>query len=239
MKIATWNIGEIDDKFNKKLNINSYEYITNIINEEDIDVICFQEAITSSNNMPTISSYVKEHTDLKYYSEYELSPSHINIGSNMGITICSKYIIDNIEIIPLDNPKLTRTFKNNNKIFSYDKGFLNIKTNGFNIISGHCLAFYAFQKDIFDYIDIYIKLDDKFINTYLNNNKTIICGDFNYENIRDLFPKTLKYFKDLINIPTRKNKQLDHFLISNQLTVSYRKIFDEYFDHKLAIFEIK
>lgn len=91
---------------------------------------------------------------------------------------------------------------------------LKIKTNCFNIISGHCLAFYAFQKDIFDYIDIYQKLDDKFINTYPNNNKTIICGDFNYENIRDL-------------------------LISTETDFINKNIITTWFDHKLSIFEIK
>ena len=43
---------------------------------------------------------------------------------------------------------------------------------------------------------------------------------------------------DLINCPTRKNKQLDHFIISNKLNCSYNKIEDNSFDHKLGIFEI-
>ena len=43
---------------------------------------------------------------------------------------------------------------------------------------------------------------------------------------------------DLINCPTRKDKQLDHFIISNKLNCSYNKVVDNIFDHKLGIFEI-
>lgn len=48
----------------------------------------------------------------------------------------------------------------------------------------------------------------------------------------------MSHCKDLINESTRKDKQLDHFIISNKLNCSYNKVVDNIFDHKLGIFEI-
>ena len=91
MRIITWNIGEDERKEDGRLDINSYDYIVDVINKEKVDVICMQEAIIKSDYLPSIAEYIKEITDLKYYEEYELSDSHINIGCRMGVVICSKY----------------------------------------------------------------------------------------------------------------------------------------------------
>lgn len=48
----------------------------------------------------------------------------------------------------------------------------------------------------------------------------------------------MKKCVDLIDYPTRKDKQLDYFVISNKLKCSYKSINDNIFDHKLGIFEI-
>lgn len=45
MRIATWNIGEDENNANGKLNLNSYNFIVNTIQNEKIDIICLQEAI--------------------------------------------------------------------------------------------------------------------------------------------------------------------------------------------------
>ena len=193
MRLATWNIGEDEKNKNGRLDLNSYNYITKTINNERIDIICLQEAIIKSKNLPPIANYIKEHTDLKYIAEFELSDSHINIGSRMGIIICSKYKIDSYENIMLDNPNLIYSVDENTTYYSHDKGF---------IIAN------------------------------------IICGDFNYDNVNSLFSETMINCTDLINCPTRKNKQLDHFIISNKLNCSSNKIEDNSFDHKLGIFEI-
>lgn len=80
---------------NDKLNLNSYDYIIKTIKDETFDIICLQEAIIKSENLPSMANYIKEHTNLKYIVEFELSNSYINIGSRMGVVICSKYKIDN------------------------------------------------------------------------------------------------------------------------------------------------
>ncbi len=49
MKIATWNIGEDERYEDCKLTMDSYRYIIDTIKKEKLDIICLQEAITSSD----------------------------------------------------------------------------------------------------------------------------------------------------------------------------------------------
>lgn len=60
MRLATWNIGEDERNIDGKLSIDSYNYIINTIKNENIDIICLQEAIIKFQNLPSIASYIKE-----------------------------------------------------------------------------------------------------------------------------------------------------------------------------------
>lgn len=236
MRIATWNIGEDENNEKGILSKKSYDYIIDMIKKENIDVICLQEAIIKSEELPSIASYIKDNTDLKYTVEFELSDSHINIGARMGVVICSKYKIDNYKTFMLDNPKFIFSIDKDVTYYSHDKGFIIASLNNYTIITGHCLPFHVFKKNPLDYLDIFKKADKEFINHYSEN--FILCGDFNYDNIKLLFPKTMENCIDLVDCPTRKDKQLDHFVISNNLKCSYKNITSNIFDHKLSIFEI-
>ena len=236
MRIATWNIGEDENNEKGILSKKSYDYIVDMIKNENIDVICLQEAIIKSEELPSIASYIKDNTDLKHSVEFELSDSHINIGARMGVVICSKYKIDNYKTFMLDNPKFIFSIDKDVTYYSHDKGFIIASLNNYTIITGHCLPFHVFKKNPLDYLDIFKKADKEFINHY--NENFILCGDFNYDNIKLLFPKTMENCIDLVDCPTRKDKQLDHFVISNNLKCSYKNITSNIFDHKLSIFEI-
>lgn len=238
MRIATWNIGEDERNNDGKLDIDSYNFVLGIIRNEDIDVLCLQEAIVKSDFLPSIASYIKENTDLKYIVEYELSDSHINIGSRMGVVICSKYEIDNYKLFKLDNPNFIYSVDEKTTYYSHDKGFIIANIRGYNIITGHCLPFHVFKKNPLDYLNIFRKADEMFIDVYKSNNNMILCGDFNYDNVNDIFPKIMENCKDLIDCPTRKDKQLDHFIIGNKLECIYKNVSDNVFDHKYGIFDI-
>lgn len=238
MRVATWNIVEDERNDDGKLTIDSYNYIINKIRKENIDILCLQEAIIKSNYLPSIANYIKENTELKYIIEYELSDSHINIGSKMGVVICSKYEIDNYKMIKLDNPNLIYSVTEDKTYYSHDKGFIIANIKKFNIITGHCLPFHVFKKNSLDYLNIFEKVENEFVKEYNLNNDIILCGDFNFDNVNQLFPNIMKNCIDLIDCPTRKDKQLDHFIISNKLRCTYKNIDDNVFDHKLGIFDI-
>lgn len=145
MRIATWNIGEDERNDGGKLTLDSYNYIINTIQNENIDIVCLQEAIIKSDFLPSIASYIKENTNLKYIVEYELSDSHINIGSRMGVVICSTFEIDNYKLFKLDNPNFIYSVDEETTYYSHDKGFIIANIKGYNIITGHCLPFHVFK----------------------------------------------------------------------------------------------
>lgn len=238
MKIATLNIGEDERNKDGKLNINSYKAITNFIARENVDIICLQEAIIKSDILPPIAEFIKENTYLKYIAQFELSDSHINIGSRMGIVICSKYKIDAFKTIMFDNPKFIYSKDQNTTYYSHDKGFIIADINDYKIITGHTLPFHVFNESPLDYLNIFKKMDDEFIKAYNLNNKLILCGDFNYEDAATLFPQIMEHCIDLIDVPTRKDKEFDHFIISNKLKCSSKIINDCIFDHKYGLFEV-
>lgn len=189
MRIATWNIGEDETKQDGKLDISSYEYIVNMIKQEDIEVLCLQEAIITSEYLFSIADYIKEQTNLKYNIQYELSDSHINIGCRMGIVICSKYEIKDPILFMLDNPNLVYSIDKDITYYSHDKGFVFANIQGYNIITGHCLPFHVFQKNPLDYLSIFKKADEEFLKRYNQNNSVVLCGDFNYDNEISYFLK--------------------------------------------------
>lgn len=239
MRIITWNIGEDERNIGGKLTIDSYEYIVQVINSENVDIICLQEAIVKSDYIDSISKYITENTNLKYAAEFELSDSHINIGCKMGVVICSKYEIKDIKNIMLKNPKLVHKVNENTTFYSHDKGFIKANILGIEFLVGHCLPFHIFKKSPLDYIEIFKEADEEFLKVYNENNKFVLCGDFNYSYVNELFPKTMELCTEVIKEPTKNDKQSDHFAISNRLKYIYSKVENNIFDHKFIICEIE
>lgn len=237
MKIATWNIGE--DERNEKgyLTLDSYKEIVKQIEINNIDVICFQEAITYSENLPKTKEFISTNTNLKYTIEFELSDSHINIGSKMGIVICSKYEISNIEKIMLDNPKIMYKVNDEITYYSHDKGFIMCDINNIKLVTGHCLPFHVFKKNILDYLSIFEKIDNRLCLEKKEN--IILCGDMNYDDVEVMFPKFYSKSKDTINEATRKERQLDHILVTKNIKVINSIVIETCFDHKLCIVDIE
>lgn len=235
MRIITWNVGEDERNEGGKLTLDSYNYIVDIIKNENADVIVLQEAIVKSDYLPTIAEYITENTDLKYQVEYELSDSHINIGCRMGVVICSKYKILNVEKLLLDNPGLVRKMNENTIFYSHDKGFIIAKIEGVMILAGHLLPFHIFKEDPTNFLNIFEKADDKFIKVYDENDKFVLCGDFNYSDAGKLFPKIMERCKEVTNLPTKNDRQSDHLIISDTLKYQDCKVEENIFDHKFIV----
>ncbi len=236
-RIITWNVGEDERNSDGKLTIDSYAYIVEIIKNENADIICLQEAIVKSDYLPSIAEYITKNTELKYSVEYELSDSHINIGCKMGVVVCSKYKLANTEKVLLDNPKLVYQVNENTTYYSHDKGFIITNVEGLTLIAGHLLPFHIFKETPLNYLSIFEKADDKFINIY--NENIVLCGDFNFSDAKKLFPKMMEKCKETIEEPTKNNKQSDHLIISNKLECINSKVKENIFDHKFIVSEIK
>ena len=237
MRIATWNIGEDERNENGYLTLESYKEIVNQIEINNIDMIYFQEAITYSESLPKISEYISTNTNLKYSTEFELSDSHINLGCKMGIVICSKYEISNVEKIMLDNPNLIYKVNDNITYYSHNKGFIMCDTKNIKLVSGHCLPFHVFKKNVLDYLTIFENMDNILFSE--KNENIVLGGDMNYDDIKVMFPKFYSKSKEIINEPTRKDKQLDHLLVAKKLNVINSIVIQTCFDHKLCIVDIE
>lgn len=240
LRIATWNVGQ--DLENNEISYLSYERIKSEIINNNIDIICFQEAITESEKLEHLSNYISKNTDLKYCEEISLSPSDVNLNDKMGVAICSKYKINNNEKFVLENPNLIYEKTKDITYWSHDKGFniSRIDKLDITVIEGHCLPFHIFGKSPEEYKHIYSKLEEKVLEKIEQDKKVIFLGDFNYENIFKLFPK----LKDKMKLTyekqkTRKDKQFDNILITNNIeNISY-EIIDARFDHTLCIVELE
>jgi exonuclease III len=237
IRIATWNIGEDESNEKNIVNLKSYEYIKNMILKENVDIICLQEATTTSDYIIPISKFIKENTNLKYACEFELSKSHINIECNCGVVICSKFPISKHEKVFLDNPNITYKKNEVTTYYSFEKGFViaNIKSIPLSIINIHCLPFHIFKKSPLEYISLYKKAEKKFIETLKNSKNIIFTGDVNYTDINQLFPEFMKLTSNTIKGKTRGEDQLDYIACGNNIKVLNSEIIDRCFDHRICI----
>lgn len=239
MKIATWNIGSDERHEGGSLDLTSYEYIKDMISSKDIDIICMQEAITSSNNIMTINDFIKDNTDLKYYTKLELSESLNNKESKTGVIICSKYEINNINTILFDNPNVT--YYNKEKDHTYvpmDKGIIMADITNMRIFTAHGIPFYAFRIPKQKRAQ-YTKVVEDFIITNSQNKDWLLLGDLNEDDLKCIFPRITNLAHEMVHKPTYKDKIYDHILVNKGIKRQGLEIVDTVFDHKLCILEVR
>lgn len=238
MRIGTWNIGEDERNNDGILNMNSYEYIIEMIKDNNLDVICLQEAITSSNNLPAIGKYIKGHTALKYATELSLSISYVDKENRIGVVIVSKYALENIETKMFDNPNVTYYNKEKGKTYRpADKGMILTDVEDVRIVTGHGIPFYAFHIEK-DKRHQYCEKMEKYILENCKNKSWILLGDLNEDDLNAIFPRINNLTRDLVKETTYKDKIYDHILISKNVERKGSEIVDTSFDHKLCIIEI-
>lgn len=95
-----------------------------------------------------------------------------------------------------------------------------------------------FKKDSKDFKEMFSRADDKFIENYNKEDKMIICGDFNYQDIQILFPKIMNICKEVVKETTKKNRISDHFIVNDVVNVKSVQVEENIFDHKFVLVEI-
>lgn len=248
LKIASYNISggfyEDDqsvDFFDKEkstdIDLRLLNDIVKIINDEDIDIICFQEIITTTR-INYINS-IMEKTNLKYENHFELSPCHIIENTECGIAILSKYPINESIKKLFTNPMLSKTTSSGKTYYTFDKGFLiskvNINNNYLNILTHHGFPFRRFNSTPDDNINTFIEFDN-YIKEYKPD---IITGDFNSENFINMMPYTKdNYIKTINEITTNDGMKFDNILLKKGSDYS-EKIIKSLSDHFMVINEIE
>lgn len=248
LKIASYNISGgfyeddqsvdfLDKEKSTDIDLRLLNDIVKIINDEDIDVICFQEIITTSRI--DYINRIMESTNFKYEEHFELSPCHIIENTECGVAILSKYpIINSIKKL-FTNPMLSKTTKSGNVYYTFDKGFLmsdiNINNNHLNILTHHGFPYRRFNSTPEDNENIFIEFDN-YIKEYKPD---IITGDFNSENFIDMMPYTKdNYIKTINEVTTDDGMKFDNILIRNGNEYS-KKVIRSMSDHFIVLNEVE
>lgn len=248
LNIATWNISggvskevSVEEYFDqdksKKIDKTFLNEIVKIINEKKIDIMGFQEIITTES-IKYIEN-IAEKTDLKNYRYFELSDCNLVENTKCGIVIMSKYsIIDDSKLL-FTNPKLSKTTKTGSTYYTYDKGCLEVSLDVFgkqiNFITNHGFPFRRFESEPIKHLDIF----KEFSNFILKYDNVIITGDFNAENVVELMPDiNNKIINTFGEVTTIDGKKFDDILIDKKFTMIDKELVHSLSDHFLCIVKI-
>ena len=248
LKIATYNISGgfyeddqsvdyLDKKKSDNVDLRLLNETVKIINDENIDVICFQEIITTGNI--DYIGMIMEKTDLKYEEHFKLSPNHLVENTDLGIAILSKYPIESSIKKLFTNPGLSKTTSSGNTYYMFDKGFLlsKIDLDGkyIDIMNHHGFPFRRFNSVPEDNKDVFIEFD----NYVKEFNPDVVTGDFNAEGFYDMMPFAKENYIKTIDVPTKYDgKKFDNILIKNGKNYT-TKIIEALSDHFVVIEEIE
>lgn len=234
MKIATYNISGgfyIGDENTEYLDRAPVEQIDNKmlseiikeINNQDIDIICFQEIITTAE-IKYIETIVK-NTHLKYFDFFEMHNCNLVKNTRNGIAVLSRFpILKTIKGF-FPNPILAKTTSSGNTYYTYNKGYMlcEIDVNGYTIqvFNHHNFPFRRFNSEaklnteVFEHFNHIIKTFDP----------DYVVGDFNTEDAIGLVPalKT-NYVKTVNAISTVDGMKFDEILVKNGTKTSTEAI---------------
>lgn len=248
LKIASYNVSGgfyIGDESTEYLDREASDKIDNrlltdlieIINKENIDVLCLQEVITTKRIR--YIDQIKESTKLKYSEEFELSPCNLVKDTDCGLAILSKYPLSNTQKQIFTNPKLAKTTSSGNTYYTYDKGCLyttiKLKEEKITILTHHGFPYRRFNSTPEANPNIFLEFDE----IVKNNNIDVITGDFNADNFEELMLYTKEnYIRTINNITTVDGKKFDDILIKNDIKYN-AEIKKSVSDHYMVITTIE
>ena len=248
LKIASYNVSSgfyIGDESTEYLDREASDKIDNrlltdlieIINKENIDVLCLQEVITTERI--EYIDQIKESTNLKYSESFELSPCNLVKDTDCGLAILSKYPLSNTQKQIFTNPKLSKTTSSGNTYYTYDKGWLlttlTLNNESKTILTHHGFPYRRFNSTPEANPNIFLEFDE----VIKNNNIDIITGDFNADNFEELMLYTKEnYIRTINNITTVDGKKFDDILIKNDIKYN-TEIKKSVSDHYMVITTIE
>jgi len=207
--------------------------IINTINDEQIDIICFQEIITTKE-----VGYLKaisDKTALKFYDYFELSECNIVKDTMCGIAGFSKYPLKCLKKELFPNPRLAKTTSSGNTYYTFDKGYMLCEIEKENdkvtVLTHHGFPYRRFDSTpeenplVFSFFD----------NVIMDNNPDIVTGDFNADDFMGLMEKTNEKYQRTINAATKLDgKKFDDILVRKGVAYS-SKIIQLLSDHFMIV----
>jgi len=253
MKIVSWNIAGghiLTDKVKNAIGYDeeNLDYFIQQLKKINPDIICLQETHISKDKKINQTKTIAKAFSYQYFSTqiYKGKESHIKSGHFLHLGTISKYPITSNKSFYPPNPKLTIKRPNGKTWITLDMGVLVSRINflgkQINIANTHLVPLHYYEKSwkntefqpIKDFV-ARLLLD-------LNKKPTIAIGDFNYADLKEIYPQIFaqeKYQDAFIQDTTPEKGQQDHILFSQHWTLNKTKIISAVkADHYICIAEI-
>jgi exonuclease III len=248
MNIVSWNIASGRKiKSGKEFDYQEedLQYFINQLKKQNPDIICLQETQIDKDNI--MAQKIADALNMEYVFNSSTHPSHINPKTRIGNAIISKYsFIENNEY-RFVYPRFALQFKDGSKAKYHHKNLQIVRVNDLYIANTQLLPLRLFKYNYDQGLGkIYAKKVEKVLEKL--SLPIILCGDFNFNEPREIFPKFFRKYNlhnALPNLPTRprrKNKpdmKHDYIYNSDTFTLKDSGIVKTETDHYLCFAEFK
>lgn len=255
IRVVSWNIaGGRKIRSSKRFDYGDEDikYFASNLKNINPDFICLQE-VHFNNNQSTSSEICKILHDYKFI-DFELSPSHIDPKSRLGMSVLSKSGPDNHKNLTYPYPEFDLHFPNGRLADRHDKGLQVIDFSRMFIANTQLLplGIFGHYYDTDEGLVLAGQISDIFINNL--SSPLIFCGDFGSDyngKFYEIFKNVIKKFglKDaLMGMNTRNLDSInaskvkaDYIFYSSHFKLLDSGIIETETDHFLcyADFEIK
>lgn len=261
--LGTWNVSEcvnacwdvntgIDSNPSFDVLMNNCDEIIKLINENGIDVICFQEFPTVVEDSEEITQKIIQNTKLKYHYSVDTYPTFLVKNGRAGVAIFSSTELISKKFSFMENPDIRKLSKNGKVYYSFDKGLITadllIEGQPLTVVTGHAFSFSPFGALAEDYPSAFKEISNCAFDALTKNENVVVVGDFNTEKLFEILPELNDDFKDNLSGPTtvsgvmegenfKSGRKLDYFLTAPSVRVGKTTKIKNFSDHCLCICE--
>ncbi len=248
LRVATWNIGGgfISENNTSGFNKENLHYFADELKRSKSDIICLQEIhVSKDKNIYSQAKLLAHQLDIEdscFCIIDSVRSSHLKKDLYLGLAILSKFPIINHEYHRISNPNMYLKNKKGTIWRTHDKGFLfaciKIRKYLVNILNAHLYPFHVFNRDFMENEFYGIRFETEQLLIKLSNNKTIIAGDMNYDQVEKVMPKLFQhgFTKTISGVSTvpELEIQLDHIIVSKGWGVESNTVIKGRADHYLC-----
>lgn len=249
MKIVSWNIAGGHTFRGRVEDASSYEkedldYFIDQLTVLEPEIISLQEAHTPTDQTHSSQAQtIAQNLGYEFVNHPYSDRSHIKQGQRLSLATISKFPIEKSYFHLLPNPNLKTVRPNGDVWVSLDVGFLvtEVDYRGLKVNVGNChmVPYHYFGRDFLEFEDIRNAISGFLIS--LSERPTLVAGDFNYNNLRELLPTIFengRYQESFEGIETAPGRgQQDHILYSKDWTLGNYEVRKLDADHYLCASE--
>ncbi|MBQ9792319.1 MAG: endonuclease/exonuclease/phosphatase family protein [Clostridia bacterium] len=212
------------------------EIIANI-NKEDLDIVCFQEIITTKE--VAYIEKIASKTNLKHFESFEIHDCNLVKNTRNGVAIMSKYPITKTYTGFFPNPLLQKTTASGKTYNLFNKGYMiseiDLGDKKITILNHHGFPFRRFNSCAKNNLEVF----NHFNNVIKMYEPSFVTGDFNTEDFTELVEEfDIRYKKVTEEETTVDGKKFDNILVPKNIEFN-TTILKLLSDHYLLIATIK